>query len=131
MAVEINEQITDGKMIDVGFLLSAEINIPIIDVGNSWTLEHDMAISIIIGKVTTDLFGLSFCIDSIALIPSGVAAPLIPKRFADMFIDTYFLLSAERLLLPNILFIIGDSSLDSFSESPHFSSMEKRPSQIA
>ena len=131
MAVEINEQITDGKMIDVGFLLSAEINIPIIDVGNSWMLEHDMAISIIIGKVTTDLFGLSFCIDSIALIPSGVAAPLIPKRFADMFIDTYFLLSAERLLLPNILFIIGDSSLDSFSESPHFSSMEKRPSQIA
>ena len=131
MAVEIKEQIIDGKMIDVGFLLSAETNIPIIEVGRSWMLEHEIAISIIIGKVTTDLFGLSFCIDSIALIPSGVAAPLIPKRFADMFIDTYFLLSAERLLLPNILFIIGDSNLESFSDSPHFSSMEKRPSQIA
>ncbi len=35
MAVEINEEITDGKMIDVGFLLSAETNIPIIEVGRS------------------------------------------------------------------------------------------------
>lgn len=112
-------------------MLSAETSIPIIDVGKSWTLEHEIAINIIIGKVTTDLLGLSFCIDSIALMPSGVAAPLIPNKFAEMFIDTYCLLSAERLLLPNILFIIGDSSLESFSDSPHFSSMEKRPSQIA
>ena len=54
-----------------------------------------MAISIIIGKVITFLLGLSFCIDSIAFIPSGVAAPLIPSRFAEIFIDTYLLLSSE------------------------------------
>ena len=53
------------------------------------------------------------------------------ERFAEMFIDTYLLLSSERLLLPNILFIIGDSNLESFSARPHFSRIEKSPSQIA
>ena len=94
-------------------------------------LEQEIAISRIIGKLMVDLSGLSFCIDSIAFIPSGVAAPFIPNRFAEMFIDTYLLLSAERLLLPNILFIIGDSNLESFSARPHFSRIEKSPSQIA
>ena len=78
-----------------------------------------------------DLLGLSFCIDSIAFMPRGVAAPLIPKRLAEMFIDTYFLLSCERLLLPNILFIIGDSNLETFSAKPLFSKIPKSPSHIA
>ena len=88
IVVEIIEQRIDGRIIDVGFELPAETNIPIIDVGKSWTLEQEMAINIIIGNVTTNLFGLSFCIDSIALIPRGVAAPLIPNKFAEIFIDT-------------------------------------------
>lgn len=129
--MEIIEQIIDGKMMAVGFLLPADASMPIIDVGSSCTLEQDIAISIIIGKVTVFLFGLSFCIDSIALMPSGVAAPLMPRRFAEMFIETYFLLSSERLLLPNNLFIIGDRSLDNFWDNPLFSSMPKSPSQIA
>ena len=112
--VDRNEQIIDGSMIPEGLLLPAEASIPIIEVGNICTLEHEIAISIIMGKVTVDLLWFSFCIDSMALIPRGVAAPLIPRRFAEMFIDTYFLLSSERLLLPNILFIIGESSLDTF-----------------
>ena len=131
IVVEIIEQKSDGKIIDDGFELPAFASIPIIEVGNSWTLEQLIAINIIIGKVTTDLFLLSFCIDSMAFIPRGVAAPLIPRRFAEMFIDTYFLLSSERLFLPKILFIIGDSSLDTFWESPLFSKMEKIPSQMA
>ena len=90
-----------------------------------------MAISIIIENDTTFLFGLSFCIDSIAFMPRGVAAPPIPNRFAEIFIETYLLLSAERLFLPNILFIIGDRSLDNFLESPLFSKIEKIPSQTA
>ena len=94
-------------------------------------LEQEIAISIIIGKLIVDLFVLSFCIDSIAFIPSGVAAPPIPKRFADIFIDTYLLLSSERLLLPNILFIIGDRNFESFSAKPLFSKIEKMPSQMA
>ena len=90
-----------------------------------------MAISIIIGNVTTGLFGLSFCIDSMALMPSGVAAPLIPRRFAEIFIETYFLLSSERLFFPKILVIIGDRNFDTFEDKPLFSSIEKSPSQIA
>lgn len=72
----------------VGFVLPAEASMPIIEVGRICTLEQDMAINIIIGNVMTFLFGLSFCMDSMALIPSGVAAPLIPSRFAEIFIDT-------------------------------------------
>ena len=121
----------DGKIIAVGFLLSAAASMPIIDVGKIWILEHEIATSIIIGKVTVFLFGLSFCIDSIAFIPSGVAAPFMPSKFADMFIETYFLLSSERLHLPKILFIIGERSLDSFWDRPLFSNIEKSPSQIA
>ena len=131
MVVEIIEQIIEGNIIPVGLELPADASMPIIDVGKSCMLEQDIAINIIIGKDTTDLFGLSFCIDSIAFMPSGVAAPFIPNKFADIFIDTYLLLSCERLLLPNILFIIGDSNLESFSESPHFSNIEKSPSHIA
>ena len=78
----------DGKIIAVGFLLSAAASMPIIDVGKIWILEHEIATSIIIGKVTVFLFGLSFCIDSIAFIPSGVAAPFMPSKFADMFMVT-------------------------------------------
>ena len=115
----------------MGSLLPADASIPIIEVGKSWTLEQDMAISIIIGNVTCNLFLLSFCIDSMALMPRGVAAPLIPSRFAEIFIDTYLLLSSERLLLPKILFIIGDRSLDNFCDNPLFSSIEKSPSHIA
>lgn len=121
----------DGMIMPVGFLLPAVASIPIIDVGKSWTLEQEIAMSITIGNVILFLFGLSFCIDSIALIPSGVAAPLIPRRFAEIFIDTYLLLSSERLLLPKILFIIGESSLDSFWDSPLFSKIAKSPSQMA
>lgn len=125
------EQIIDGKIIPLEFLLPADSSIPMIEVGKSWMLEQEIAINIIIGKDTMFLLGLSFCIDSIALMPSGVAAPPIPKRFAEMFIDTYLLLSAERLLLPNILFIIGDRNFESFSASPLFSKIEKSPSQMA
>ena len=77
-------------------------------------LEQLIATNIIIAKVAVSLFLLSFCIDSMAFMPSGVAAPFMPKRFADIFIETYCLLSAERLFLPNILFIIGDRNLDNF-----------------
>ena len=125
------EQIIDGAMIEVGFLLPAFASMPIIDVGRSCTLEQLIAISIIMGKVTTDLFLLSFCIDSMAFMPSGVAAPLIPSRFAEMFIETYFLLSSERLFLPNILFIIGDSNLDTLLDIPLCSKMPNRPNHIA
>ena len=121
----------DGKIIPDGFLLPAFDNIPIIDVGKNWTLEQLIATSIIIGKVTLVLSLLSFCIDSIALIPSGVAAPLIPSKFAEMFMETYFRLSSERLFLPKSLFIIGDRSLDNFAERPLFSRIVKRPIQIA
>ena len=125
------EQIIDGKMIFDGFLLPAFDSIPIIDVGRSWTDEQLIAMSIIIGKVTVVFSLLSFCIDSIAFMPSGVAAPLIPSKFAEIFIETYRLLSSERLFFPNNLFIIGDSSFDSLLESPLFSKIEKMPSQIA
>ena len=125
------EQIIDGAMIEVGFLLPAFASMPIIDVGRSCTLEQLIAISIIMEKVTTDLFLLSFCIDSMAFMPSGVAAPLIPSRFAEMFIETYFLLSSERLFLPNILFIIGDSNLDTLLDIPLCSKMPNRPNHIA
>ena len=118
-------------IIPVGLELPADASMPIIDVGKSCMLEQDIAINIIIGKDTTDLFGLSFCIDSIAFMPSGVAAPFIPNKFADIFIDTYLLLSCERLLLPNILFIIGERSLDTFWDRPLFSSIPNMPSQIA
>ena len=131
MVVERIEHMIDGKIIDVGFELPALASMPIIEVGRSWMLEQEIAINIIIGKVIKDLLGLSFCIDSIAFMPSGVAAPFIPNKFAEIFIDTYLLLSAERLLLPNILFIIGDSNFESFSDSPHFSRIEKSPSQMA
>ena len=90
-----------------------------------------MIMSIIMGKDAVDLSLLSFCIDSIALMPRGVAALPIPKRFAEMFIDTYCLLSFERLHLPNILFIMGDRNLDNFCDSPLFSRIIKSPSQIA
>lgn len=53
-------------------------------------LEQLIAINIIIGKVIVVLLLLFFCIDSIAFMPSGVAAPLIPRRFADIFMETYF-----------------------------------------
>ena len=121
----------DGKMIPVGLLLPAFESMPIIDVGRSCMLEQLMLISIIIGNVIVSLFLLSFCIDSIALMPSGVAAPLIPRRFADMFIETYLRLSSERLFLPKILFIMGDSSFDIFVEMPLFSSIANTPIQIA
>ena len=121
----------DGKIMLVGLELPAFVSIPIIDVGRSCTLEQLIAISKIIGSVTVDLFLLSFYMDSIALIPRGVAAPLIPRRFADMFIETYFLLSSERLFLPKILFIMGDSSLDTFFESPLCSKIENKPIQMA
>lgn len=129
--VEIKEQRIDGKIMPEGFLLPAFESIPIIDVGKSWTLEQLIAMSIIIGNVTSCLLGLSFCIDSMAFIPSGVAAPLIPRRFAEMFIETYCLLSSERLFLPKILFIIGDRSFDTAFEMPHLPKISKRPSQIA
>ena len=131
IVVDKIEHKIDGKIIEVEFLLPALTSIPMIEVGKSWTLEQLIATSTIIEKVTVLLFGLSFCIDSIALIPSGVAAPPIPKRFAEMFMETYFLLSLERLYLPNILFIIGDRRFETFFEMPLFSSMAKRPSQIA
>lgn len=129
--VEMIEHNIDGKIIDDGFVLPALLNMPIIEVGKNWTLEQLIAISIIIGKVTVVLSLLSFCIDSIAFMPSGVAAPLIPSMFAEIFIDTYFLLSSERLFLPNNLFIIGDRSLDSLFDSPLFSRMVKRPIHMA
>lgn len=94
-------------------------------------LEQLIAISIIIGKVIVVLSLLSFCIDSMALMPSGVAAPPIPKRFAEIFIETYLRLSSERLFLPKILFIIGDNNLDNFLESPLCSKIENNPIQIA
>ena len=131
MDVEMMEQTIDGKIIFVGFLLPASASIPIIDVGKSCTLEQLIATSIIMGKVTLNLSLLSFCMDSIAFMPSGVAAPFMPNKFAEIFIETYLLLSSERLFLPNNLFIIGDRSLDNFAESPLFSRIEKIPSQIA
>ena len=94
-------------------------------------LEQLMIINIIIGNVAVDFSGLSFCIDSIALMPRGVAAPPIPRRFAEMFIDTYCLLSFERLHLPNILFIMGDRKWDNFCDKPLFSRIMKSPIQIA
>lgn len=115
----------------VGFELPAFESIPIIEVGRSCTLEQLIAISKIIGSVTDDLLLLSFCIDSMAFMPSGVAAPLIPRRFAEMFIETYFLLSSERLFLPKILFIMGDSSLDTFFDNPLCSKIENKPIQMA
>lgn len=121
----------DGTTIPVGFELPADESIPIIDVGKSWIDEQLIATSIIIGKVAVCLFLLSFCIDSMALIPRGVAAPFIPSIFAEMFIETYLRLSSERLFLPNILFIIGDSNLDSFCDNPHCSRIEKSPIQMA
>ena len=129
--VEISEQMIDGKIMPVGFELPAFDSMPIIDVGRSWTLEQLMVISIIIGKVAVWWFGLFFCIDSIALIPKGVAAPLIPSKFAEIFMDTYRLLSSERLFLPNILFIIGDRNLETFCEKPLCSKIEKMPIQMA
>ena len=131
IVVDIIELTIDGTIIDDGFLLPAFESIPIIDVGRSWTLEQLIAINIIIGNVTMCLFGLSFCIDSIAFIPSGVAAPLIPSKFAEIFIETYFLLSSERLFFPNNLLIRGDSNFEIFEESPLFSKIEKMPSHIA
>lgn len=131
MLVEIIELIIDGKMIAFGFLLPAFVSIPIIDVGRICTLEQLIAISIIIGNVMTFLFLLSFCIDSIALIPSGVAAPLIPSKFAEIFIEIKFLLSFDKLLFPNNLFIMGESSFEIFDDNPLFSSIAKIPSQIA
>ena len=115
----------------VGFLLPAFASIPIIDVGNSWMLEQLMATSIIIGKVTVFLLVLFFCIDSMALIPRGVAAPPIPSKFAEMFIETSSRLSAERLFLPKSLVIIGDKNLDNFLESPLCSKIENKPIQMA
>lgn len=131
IVVEMIEHTTDGKTMPVGFELPAASNIPIIDVGKNWTLEQLIAMSIIIGKVTCFLLGLSFCIDSMALMPRGVAAPLIPSIFAEMFIETYFLLSSERLFLPKILFIIGERSLESLFDNPLFSSIANSPIQIA
>ncbi len=125
------EQIIEGNIIDEGFLLPALASMPIIEVGRSWTLEQLIAISIIIGKVMVVLFLLSFCIDSMALIPRGVAAPPMPSKFAEMFIETNWRLSSERLFLPKILFIIGDRSLDNFLDSPLCSKIEKSPIQIA
>ena len=94
-------------------------------------LEQLIATNIIIGKVAVSLWGLSFCIASIAFMPNGVAAPLIPSKFADMFIETYCLLSAERLFLPNILFIIGDRRWDNFFDNPLCSKILNSPTQIA
>ncbi len=131
IVVERIEHKIDGKIMPDGFLLPAFESIPIIDVGKIWILEQLIAISIIIGNVMVSFFVLSFCIDSMALIPSGVAAPLIPSRFADMFIETYLRLSSERLFLPKILFIIGDRSLETFFESPLCSKMENKPIQMA
>ena len=131
IVVESIEQIVDGRIIEVGFLLPAFESIAIIEVGKNWTLEQLIAISIIIGKVIVFLFLLSFCIDSIAFIPRGVAAPPIPRRFAEMFIETYFRLSSERLFLPNILFIIGERNLDNFFDKPLCSKIENKPIQIA
>lgn len=115
----------------VGFLLPADSSMPIIEVGRSCKLEQLKVTSIIIGNVTVDFVGLFFCIDSMAFMPSGVAAPFIPRRFAEIFIETYFLLSLERLFLPKILFIIGDRSLDNLPESPLCSKIENNPIQIA
>lgn len=129
--VDVIEQTIEGKIIAVGFVLPEFASIPITDVGRNWMLEQLIAMSIIIGNETTFLSLLSFCIDSIALIPSGVAAPFMPSKFADIFIETYFLLSSERLFLPNILFIIGESSLDNFLDNPLCSKMENTPIQIA
>lgn len=131
IVVERIELIIDGRIIDDGFVLPAFVNIPIIDVGKSWTLEQLIAISIIIGKETTDLFLLSFCMDSMALIPRGVAAPLIPRRFADIFIDIYSLLSSEMFFFPNILLTTGESNFEILADNPLFSNMPKIPSQIA
>ena len=131
IVVERIEHKIEGKIIPVGFELPAFESMPIIDVGKICMLEQLIAISIIIGKLIVALSALSFCIDSMALIPSGVAAPLIPRRLADIFIDTNFLLSSERLFLPKILFIIGDRSLDTFLESPLCSSIENKPIQMA
>ena len=131
IVVERIEHKIDGKIMPDGFLLPALESMPIIDVGKIWILEQLIAISIIIGKVMVSFFVLSFCIDSMALIPSGVAAPLIPSKFADMFIETYLRLSSERLFLPKILFIIGDRSLETFFESPLCSKMENNPIQMA
>lgn len=131
MVVEIIEQIIDGRIIDEGFELPAFDNIPIIDVGRSWTLEQLIAISIIIGKVMVVLLSLSFCIDSIALIPSGVAAPLIPSKFAEIFIEINLRLSSEIFFLPKILLTTGESNFEILEESPLFSKIAKIPSQIA
>lgn len=125
------EHRTEGRIIDDGFELPAFASMPIIEVGKSWTLEQLITISIIMGKVAVLLFELSFCIDSMALIPRGVAAPPMPRRLAEMFIETYCLLSSERLFLPNILFIIGERSLDTFFARPLFSRIENKPIQIA
>ena len=133
MAIVVDkiEQRIEGKIIDDGFLLPAFASIPIIEVGSSCMLEQLIAISIIIGNVTDFLFGLSFCIDSIAFIPRGVAAPPIPRRFAEIFIDTYLRLSSERLFLPKIFVIIGDNNLDNFFDRPLCSKIENNPIQIA
>ena len=88
IVVEIMEETIDGKMIFDGALLPAFDNIPMIDVGKSWTDEQLIAISIIMGNVAVVLFLLSFCIDSMAFMPSGVAAPLIPSKLAEIFIET-------------------------------------------
>ena len=131
MVVDIIEQRSDGNIIEEGFELPAFASIPIIDVGKSCTLEQLITTNIIMGKVAVFLSGLPFCIDSIAFIPIGVAAPPIPSKFAEIFIDTYCRLSSERLHLPNILFIIGESNLESFFDSPLFSRIEKSPIQMA
>jgi len=125
------EQIIEGIIIDDGFLLFALASIPTIEVGKSCTLEQLIATSIIIENVAVDLCLLSFCIDSMAFMPRGVAAPPIPNRFAEIFIETNFLLSSERLFFPKILFIIGDNNFDIFLDKPLRSRIEKSPIQIA
>ena len=68
---------------------------------------------------------------SIAFMPSGVAAPFIPKRLALMFILTNFLLSGERLFFPKIQLTSGESSFAKSLVMPVCSKIEKMPIQTA
>lgn len=71
-----------------GFALPSLARRPIMVAGNN-CIEVQLITSNNIILSVADLFDLSLHIDSIALIPIGVAAPPMPSRFADILTVMY------------------------------------------
>ena len=103
-----------GNIIEVGFCEFSEFLIAITVVGISWIDAVFITINIIIGLESVSFLGFSFCIDSMAFKPKGVAAFPNPSIFAIIFIDISFLILLLVIKLGNKKFKIGDNNLESF-----------------